>query len=220
MKFNQVLYNSFTSPTDLCHIGKKYKTDKSSLVYEMGHHSYTPFYNFLFSNLRHKDIVFGEIGIYKNASMKMWREYFSQATLYGWDCKLEHCTETRYQYDFVQLAKNDNLHNVHYDYINVRDEQSILEAFEKTGTKFDIIIDDASHKFWDQAKVISNVHKYLNPGGILIVEDVKYSIQSYANSLEQYNNDKYYCNITQVKTYGSNKPYGFDGDEILVFIKK
>ena len=219
MKFNQILYNSFSSPTDLCSIGEKYGTDKSPLVFNMGNHSYTPFYNFLFSHIRHKDIVFGEIGIYKNASMKMWREYFSQATLYGWDCKIEDCTEDRYAHDFVESAKNDNLHNVHYDYINVRDEQSINEAFQKTGVKFDVIIDDASHEFWDQMKVISNVYKYLNPGGILILEDVTYRMYSYGETLEQFNIDRYYSNITQVKTYGSNQQYGSDGDELLVFIK-
>jgi SAM-dependent methyltransferase len=219
MKFNQIWYNSFSSPTDLCFIGEKYGTDKSPLVFFMGHHAYTPFYNFLFSNIRHKNIIFGEIGIYKNASMKMWREYFSNATLYGWDCKVGESLEDRYQEDFIQNAKTENLHNVFYDYMNVESEESINSAFEKSNIKFDVIIDDSSHKFWDQIRLIRNAYKYLNPGGCLIIEDIDYKIYSYGNEIKLYGHDKYYSNITQVKTCNSNQEYGFDCDQILVLIR-
>ena len=219
MNFNQITYNSFSYPTELCFIGEKYGTDKSPLVYHMGHHAYTPFYNFLFSNIRYKPIVFGEIGIYKNASMKMWREYFSDATLYGWDSKPEHSTEERYNYDFIENAKSDNLNNVIYDYMNVKDETSIIESFERANTKFDVIIDEASHEFWDQIKVIRNAYKYLNPGGCLIIEDVTFRVYSYCTQTEFYGHEKYYQNLTRVRTCSSNQKYGFDGDELLVFIR-
>lgn len=219
MNFNQIFYNSHRCPTELCHIGEKYGTDKSPLVYSMGHHSYTPFYNFLFSSIRYRPIVFGEIGIYKNASMKMWREYFPNATLYGWDSKPEHSTEERYRYDFVENAKSENLNNVIYDYMNVRDETSIIESFEKTNTKFDVIIDDSSHDFWDQNKIIINAYKYLNPGGILIIEDITCSIWSFGNQIEMGGFQKYYQNLTHVRTSSSNQQYPYDRDELLVFIK-
>ena len=220
MGFNQVFYNSLHSPTELCSIGKKYGTDKSPFVKQMGCHSYTPFYNLLFSNIRYRPIIFGEIGIYKNASMKMWREYFPHATLYGWDCKLEENLDKKYEQDYVELAKNDNLNNVTYDYMNCREETSINQAFEKTNTKFDVIIDDASHKFWDQIRVIRNAYEYLNPGGYLIVEDLGHRMYEYCNEIETYGHSKYYSNITHVRTCASDQKYGFDTDELLVLIKK
>ena len=37
---------------------------------------------------------------------------------------------------------------------------------------FDIIIDDSSHKFNDQIRIINNAYKYLNSDGYLIIEDI------------------------------------------------
>lgn len=220
MDFNQINFNAFSYESELCKIGLKYQTDKSPLCNNLvGFHAYTPFYNTLFSSIRYNDIVFGEIGIYKNASMKMWREYFPNATLYGWDCRPEYNVEKRYCEDFIELAKNDNLDNVIYDYMNVKDEHSIISSMQKCNTKFDIILEDSDHKFWSQFRVISQSVNFLKPGGMLIIEDVGYGIWEYFSSIQEYGHDKFYSSLTQVKTSHNNQKYGSDYDELIVLIR-
>jgi SAM-dependent methyltransferase len=217
MKFNQIINNSFNYETELCQIGFKFGTDKSPLCKDS--HSYTPFYNLLFSSLRYRDIVFGEIGIYKNSSMKMWREYFTNATLYGWDCKPEQNDEERYKIDFIESAKKENLINTIYDYINVKDDFSILESLKKTNKKFDIIIDDSDHYFWSQIRLIGNLPLFLKPGGLFVIEDVNNKIYEFFNVMEQFGHDKFYSTFTQVKTYHQSQKYGSDCDELIVLVR-
>lgn len=220
MQFNQINYNSFTTESDLCKIGFKYQTDKSPLCTNLpGCHSYTPFYNILFSPFRYSQITLGEIGIYKNASMKMWREYFPNAIMYGWDCKPENNTEERYKTDFIELAKKDNLKNVFYDYMNVKDDQSIISSMNKCNTKFDILIEDSDHEFWSQIRVICHSVNFLKPGGMLIIEDVGFGIWEYFSVMENYGHDKFYSFLTQVKPSHNNQKYGSDCDELIILIR-
>lgn len=215
MKFNQVIHNAYYGGTELCNIGFKYQTDKSPLVKDS--HAYTPFYDLLFSNLKYKEIILGEIGIYKNSSMKMWSEYFSNATLYGWDCLPEENLEARYQIcDFVKSAKNDFLCNTNYDYMNVKDQQSIENSLLKTNTKFDILIDDSDHEFWSQIRIIRSAAPYIKAGGMLIIEDVSYKIYQYVEEIKRFNHHRFYDVFTQVKTCHNNQKYGSDSDEIII----
>ena len=218
MKFNQIIHNGHSEFSELCNIGSKHKTDKSPLVGNS--HAYTCFYDLLFSNLRYRDILFGEIGIYKNASMKMWREYFHNANLYGWDCFPEESGEERYQVcDFVQSAKNDLLHNTIYDYMNVKDDKSIETSFKKINKKFDILIDDSDHYFWSQIRIIRSAINYIKPGGILIIEDVQYKMYEYFNEICECGHDKFYDVFTQVKTMHNTQSYGSDCDELILLIR-
>ena len=153
----------------------------------------TSFYNLLFSPFKYKQINFGEIGIYKNSSMKIWREYFSNAHLYGWDNDSS----------LLQSAKEDNLPDTSYDYMDVTSEVSICEAFEKSNSKFDILIDDSDHTFWSRIKIIRNAYKYLNPGGILIIEGLlsEDSFESYMEEINLYGHNKFYDSIKKINTH-------------------
>jgi len=219
MKFNQITYHGYNESTSLCELGLKYGADKSPLVA----HGYTPFYNFLFSNLRYKDINFGEIGIYENASMKMWREYFPSANLYGWDCRIEDRLEDLnrfYKKDYVQNAKQHNLKNTVYDYMNVSSEDSINNALEKTQIKFDVLVDDSDHQFWSQIKLLRNVYKFLKPGGIFIIEDLTYNFVDILEEFKVYGHDQYYESITKIDLYDEHLKYKQSPYYMLMLIKK
>jgi len=219
MVFNEITYYGYEESTDLCKLGLKYNADKSPLVL----HGYTPFYNFLFSNLRYKDINFGEIGIYENASMKMWREYFPNANLYGWDCRMEDRLEDLnrfYKKDYVENAKQHNLTNTVYDYIDVASEESIVNALEKTKVKFDVLIDDSDHQFWSQIKLMRNVYKFLNPGGIFIIEDLTYNFVDILEEFKVFGHDQYYDTITKINLYDKHLNYGQDPRYLLMLVKK
>ena len=58
---------------------EKYRTDKCK-------HGFLEIYNRYLEPLREKDIRMMEIGIFKGRSIKMWREYFKEATIHAIDC--------------------------------------------------------------------------------------------------------------------------------------
>src|SRR3990167_8698218 len=61
-------------------IGLKYKTDKSTIT-----HCYLDNYEKHISQWRDKEFNLLEIGVAGGASIKMWREYFPKAKVYGID---------------------------------------------------------------------------------------------------------------------------------------
>jgi len=225
MNFNEMDYHGYNEPTDLCKLGLKHGADKSPLhclTDGFGGHGYTPFYNFLLSSLRYRDINFGEIGIYENGSMKMWREYFPNANLYGWDCRMEdRDTDLNrfYKKDYVENARSQGLQNTIYDYMNVTCEKSINEALQKTQTKFDVLLDDSDHNFWSWVRLMRNVHKYLNPGGLFIIEDIGYNFVDVIQEFKAYGHDQYYHTITKVNLYDQNMKYKRDPQYIFVLVK-
>ena len=167
--------------TNLCFLGKKYGTDKSPFNSKPfihggpGHrHPYTCFYDNIFDNIKTNKLKILEIGILQGNSIKMWNEYFINSKIIATD--------------HVDNKKNEmnKLPNVIFDHIDVTDVNSIINICNKYGP-FDIIIDDSSHKFNDQIRVIENTFKYINEGGFLIIED----IMEDKNIFLKYNNERY-----------------------------
>jgi len=219
MNVSHLSVNLFDSKTDLCEIGSKYGTDKTpyndtSCEYydSVYRHSYTPFYSTLFSNLKYSKINFGEIGILCNASIKMWREYFIKAKIYAWDGSEEH----------LKNAKKDKLRNVIYNYMHTSYEESIKESFLKCKCKFDVLIDDASHLFWDQIRLIRNSIDYLNPGAFLIIEDINrdFDEERYVYEVKQYGHDVYFDEMLFIDLYHNQSSLGkYNNDKIIVFTR-
>jgi 2-polyprenyl-3-methyl-5-hydroxy-6-metoxy-1,4-benzoquinol methylase len=103
-----------------------------------------------------------EIGTYKGAGLKMFRDYFPNASIYGFDNSLE----------LINHCRSINLDQTYIEYIDVNLVDEITRAFEKTGQSFDIIIDDSSHHVQHQANVIKSCFDFLKPGGMMIIEDI------------------------------------------------
>lgn len=209
---NKIIFDSQNTNTDLCKLGAFFEADKSPYNPGKWRHSYTPFYDMLFSSMRYQPINIGEIGIYKSASIQMWRKYFPKATVYGWD----------HDKGFLEYAKHLELENTHIEYMNVRDEQVIDKCLQETGVMFDILIDDASHDFWDQIKVIRNAPKYIKPGGYFIIEDIDKSTDeaNYSNEIWRYNHMLYFSHLSFVEVNHNNRStYPFDNDKLLVMIR-
>jgi predicted O-methyltransferase YrrM len=141
--------------------------------------------------------------------MLCWRDYFPNANLYGFE----------YNNRFIDKAKSDNLYNTIYDEINITDEISILDTLSKYG-KFDIIIEDSTHNFNDQVRLINLAHNFLNTGGLLIVEDIfrKESEENYNKKISEIR--KYYNTIMFINTEHNLKySPGWDNDKLLIFIR-
>ena len=175
-------YQSFS--TDLCWIGRKYDTDKSSQRDNVSDHCdrhchpYSIFYDALFKFKRDAPIVIAELGILRGASLRMWAEYFPNARIYGFDHDVTIIKK-------FQESPNIDLDRVCVGRMDVTDPLSITNGFAETKTMFDVIIDDTTHEFHDQINIIKHARPFLKPGGVLIVEDIfkRYSESNYHTHL-------------------------------------
>jgi len=207
--------NYKSNSSELCEIGKKYDTDKSSQrnnVTDVRHcHPYTLFYEGLFKNKKDETLKIAELGILDGASLLMWKEYFSNSEIYGFEY------DNNLINNFKQNFNNDR---VTLSNIDVTNKDSIVKAFSELNILYDIIIEDTTHQFEDQIKVIENTYQYLKPGGILIIEDIfkSYNENDYINRLtpilEQFQ-DYYFIELDHINRNST----GWNNDKLFVLIK-
>lgn len=203
------------SSSELCLIGAKYDTDKSSQrlnVTDKRHsHPYTLFYHSVFKNKTDADLDIAELGILKGSSLLMWREYFKKAIIYGFEFNTKHIDS------FKKKFNNDRINLFE---INVNEKSSLDNAFYSVGIQYDLIIEDTTHQFEDQLRVIENVHPYLKPGGMLIIEDIfkRYQEQDYIERLAPILDvfqDYYFVSMDHKNRCST----GWDNDKVFVLIK-
>jgi predicted O-methyltransferase YrrM len=195
----------------LCELGKKYDSDKSSQrtnVTNTRHcHPYTLFYEGLFKHKKDVPLNIAELGI--GGSLLMWREYFTNSQIYGFE----------YNDDFVRaFKKNFNNDRITLAKIDVTNQTSITKAFESN--VYDIIIDDTTHQFEDQIRVIENTYLYLKPGGVLIIEDIfkSYKESDYLTRLKpilHHFQDYYFIELDHVNKNST----GLDNDKLFILVK-
>jgi len=160
-----------TSAIDINHhltlsdISKKYPTDK-----DFTHNYYSEVYERYFSPIRTSTKLFCEIGIggfsgdlgwvYGN-SLKVARDYFPNAQILGLD---------------IEQKDVNDLNRINIEYI----DQSSIEQVKNFAPKligYDIILDDGSHKMYDQQITFAEFFKSLRSGGIYIIEDLHTSVE-------------------------------------------
>lgn len=207
--------NYLNNSSELCELGKKYDTDKSSQrnnVTNARHcHPYTLFYDSLFKNYKNEHLKIAELGILDGASLLMWREYFANSEIYGFE----------YNDSLIQKFKqNYDCDRIYLENINITEQHSIINTFSNLNMLFDVIIDDTTHQFEDQIRIIENTHQYLKPGGILIIEDIfkSYNENDYINRLSHllvYFQDFYFIDLD----HKNRNSTGWDNDKLLILIK-
>lgn len=132
-------------------IAIKYDTDKSSKI-----HNYTAKYDQYFSRVRNERIKILEIGIQNGYSLKMWKEYFPQAEIYGID--VVDCSS----------MNEDRLHTIK----GSQNDLIFLKKLHEQHGPFDIIIDDGSHVSSDMRISFDFLFPLLKPTGFYVVEDL------------------------------------------------
>lgn len=199
----------------LCWIGAKYDTDKSSQrrnVTDARHcHPYTLFYHSIFRNQRNSNLVIAELGILYGSSLLMWRDYFPNSTIHGFEYNPDLIGS------FERSYGNDRIHLFPMD---VKNEMSIMNAIQSTGMLYDLIIDDTTHEFEDQLRIIQNVHASLKPGGMLIIEDIfkSYNEQDYIERLKPILHefqDYYFVTMD----HKNRRSTGWNNDKLFVLVK-
>jgi hypothetical protein len=134
--------------TELCELAYKYRTDKCPQIC----HSYTPFYYELFKDRRHSIKKVLEIGIgsreamahvegyIPGASLRMWRDFFPNAMIYGIDI------------DPGCLFEEDRIQTFLCD---IHNEEHVKNLLSTIGNDIDLIIDDSLHGAHDQLKTFN-----------------------------------------------------------------
>jgi hypothetical protein len=126
--------------------------DKSSEL-----HGFTAVYERLLEPRRDEAVTLLEIGVFEGASLRMWRDYFPIARIFG--------------IDFLESAGQAAPPGTTTLIGNATDTEFLDTLVETTGP-LDVIIDDGGHRPEQQLASLFYLWPHLRPGGIYAIEDV------------------------------------------------
>jgi hypothetical protein len=135
----------------LYEIGARHGTDKA------GERQLLNVYEEYFEPLRLADLVLIEIGVLGGASLRMWREYFPRAQIFGIDVNPEAEAHADDRITVLIGSQSDTLF--------------LDTVLERTGRP-DIVLDDGSHYARDQITTLLHLWPHVRPGGTYVVEDL------------------------------------------------
>lgn len=150
-------------PETLDQIMLRHKTDKSS-----AEHDYAPLYEDKFRSHRDDALTLLELGVWRGSSLRVWRDYFPNATIIGLDRNRP-------------LASLEDA-----DVVQFQAEQQDEVPIDRCGSlygPFNIIIDDASHISSKTIRSFELLWPHLAPGGIYVIEDLQtsYDVANYGH---------------------------------------
>lgn len=126
-------------------------TDKSSL-----HHHYTRYYE---KHLPSKTISLLEIGAFKGASLRMWKELYPDSQI---SC-----------FDLFQDTDNISKEDVEAMGVTAyQGDQGYASDLGKIEGNFDVIIEDGSHRSDHQIITFETLWPKVRSGGMYVVEDL------------------------------------------------
>ena len=134
------------------------RTDKNTT------HSYLPLYQQLLESKKEMAKNVLEIGIQTGGSIKLWDDFFTNATVYGIDI-------IDYNTVWNGIKNNDNI--VLYTSTNAYDTNFVHNTFLKSNIKFDMLLDDGPHSLGSMIQFIQLYSQLMTENGILIIEDVQ-----------------------------------------------
>jgi hypothetical protein len=156
--------NGMRAMDELTPLANKYGSDKGDKVH--GAHCYTSIYNALLSARRNEHLRFLEVGLLhpfdtseaptRAPSLEMWRTYFPNASLFGFD---------------IGNFTNVRLPNCQIFQGDASKREDLLRVGKIAGP-FDVIIDDASHASPHQQITFAALFPFLKSSGIFFIEDL------------------------------------------------
>lgn len=136
-------------------LGLKYDTDKASHG-----HGYCDIYEQWLTGFNPRIVL--EIGVFKGGSLRMWRDFFPEASIVGIDI------------DPSRLFSEDRINT----FLCNQHEPLELDKLLEQGIP-DLVIDDGSHNWGDQMISFFHIFPKMSPGSIYIIEDL-HSSKHYA----------------------------------------
>ena len=139
------------------------KTDKNT------GHSYLELYEQLLSSKRSSaknvlEVGIGDFGDKNGGSIKLWVDYFTDATIYGLDIL---------PIDRVMDVLIDNPRVILYTSTNAYDTDFFTNNFLNKNIKCDFMLDDGPHTLVSMQQFINLYSQIMTDDGILIIEDVQ-----------------------------------------------
>lgn len=208
----RIVIDSTAVTSELCSLGRAAGTDKSPYNTVAHRHPYTAVYSMLFAPLKNRALRFAEIGVAGGASAIMWDKYFTNpaADLRMFDSDLNFLAHGRGlvggRFTFAQM-----------DVAKDGDVGRALAVGE-----YDVIIDDSSHNFEHQIRIIKEAWPHIKSGGMLIVEDVfratpdeDYTKEIFAAEILEECSAAYFVMCEHAARWSP----GWDNDKLLVLVK-
>ena len=180
-RISRLVIDSSQAITELCLLGHEYGADKSPINPKGHRHPYTPVYTMLLSSLKNRPITFAEIGVAGGASACVWSGYFThpEARIRMFDRDEKFLAECR-----EGVGAGTGEMRLTADLMDVSVDGDVARALGDV--EYDVILDDSSHEFGHQMRIVHEALPKLKRGGLLIVEDVFRSIaeEEYAEALK------------------------------------
>ena len=132
-------------------------------------HSYLPLYQTLLEKKKETaqnvlEIGIGNFGPKNGGSIKLWRDFFTNATIYGLDIlPIDRVID--------ELITDDRV--VLYTSIDAYDENFFKLNFLNENIKCDFMLDDGPHTLESMIQFIKLYSQIMTDDGILIIEDVQ-----------------------------------------------
>jgi hypothetical protein len=157
MRFN-ININLLNSIMRLEEIVDNSRTDKNTV------HSYLPLYQKLLISKKETAKNVLEVGIYEGGSIKLWSDFFTNATVYGLDIiNIENIWEG--------IKCNDKI--ILHTSTDAYDNDFFINNFLNKNIKCDFMLDDGPHTLESMKQFIRLYSQIMTDDGILIIEDVQ-----------------------------------------------
>jgi len=134
------------------------RTDKNTT------HSYLPLYQQLLISKKETAKNVLEVGIQNGGSIKLWSDFFKNATVYGVDIM---------NIDEVWQEIKDKENIILYTSTDAYDRDIFNNNFLNKNIKFDFMLDDGPHTLESMIQFINLYSQIMTNEGILIIEDVQ-----------------------------------------------
>ncbi len=141
------------SRDSLLKIGMRHGTDKPD-------HQFLPHYDAIFASRRDDHLQIMEIGINtvtspEGGSLRMWKEYFPNAEIYG----LDVMPEKAFTEDRIRV------------FTGLQGDAEFLDRVVAQTGPLDYVVDDGSHCSCDHIASFAALWPHITPGGWYIIED-------------------------------------------------
>ena len=147
-----------TTKTKLVDLVDDNLSDKNTM------HNYLGIYESLMRSKKETARNVLEVGIWTGGSIRLWYDYFKNATIHGLDCLPDHIN--------IQ-ADIKNKHRIKlYTGIDAYNEDFFKRTFLNKGIKCDIVLDDGPHYLETMKAFVRLYSQILTDDGILIIEDL------------------------------------------------
>jgi hypothetical protein len=149
-----------TSKFMLTQLAEIYPTDKHH-----EHDYFSKIYEKTFSPIKDQIKKFVEIGVLDGNSLKVWSDYFVNSEILGLDNNPE------------SIRQFNNFERISIKLLDQSKKEELIK-FSEENTDIDVILDDGSHRMYDQQITLATLFKSIKSGGIFVMEDLHTSIEA------------------------------------------